>query len=689
MPLPDNAIEILRAESAKMRRLIDYRRPFDSQRAEFYRQYMGHRQPQMFPDGITQRANSYAKYPWNNVETIVSRVHDAFFSYDDWFEARGVGAQDGTAAEKMTLVLKKQLKKANVISCFEDIVRTIAIYGHGGMKVDWDWGFDWVNYMEPVLAKDEIGQPILQPNPQTGQPEPIILGMQPAVKQVSRNCPRFTPIDVYDLYVDPDGLTAAVVFDRTLGQLQAEMEGFRLANPTATEELYYPEALAELVTRLEKQKDPNAVIIRLAEIWDLTSNTVSILTAKDSESIAWKERRSAYRFASYESFRRPVYAGPEILLWSGYNQFAHKRIPILHTSYVRLPNEAYGIGAVEPIAEMTEAMSQMVNMIRDNWNLGINRRYAYDINADIDHNALNRFNTPGGKVAVDGDPSRVIMPLPTHTPERGDYSIIELYRNLIEMTSGISEFYSGGTGGPGGNSTATGISAIIGESNYKFRMFIRNLEVYIMQPLLTICASMVQQYLPDDIEVALTDEAAGIPKFMQVSPEELVGNFSYDLVAANYVTNEVVRQRNLLAWGNMAAQSPYLNQFEGLKALGKAFKIPNMERLLKSEEQVAQEEQQAMQMQMQQEAAMDDREHKQRLEEILLTGAVGAQRARTQAATRGGVSKSGGSGSSGTRGRPRTKQAEGQIPGADIDSLARELGSDGMGLRNLGTGKFG
>ena len=680
MPVENNADTILQQESAKMRRLIDYRRPYDAKRSLLYRQYLGQRDALMFPDGVTQRANTFAQYPWSNVETIVSRVHDAYFSYDDWFETRGVGANDSGSADNMTTVLKKMLKDADLISAVEDLVRTIAIYGHGGLKVDWDWGYDVVTYKEPVPAIDpETQQLIIDPN--TGQP--IILGYKPASRQIPRNRPRFTPIDIFDLYVDPDGLTAAVVFDRTLGQLKAEYTGYKLTHPDEGDELYYAKGLQELENKLAKEKDPDSVIIRVAELWDYPANTVTIVTAQDVESIAWKERRASYRFASYGAFRRKVYGGPAVMLYTGANQFNHKRIPILHTSYVRLPNEPYGIGAIEPISEMTEAMSQFINMIRDNWNLGINRRYAYDVNANIDHDSLNRFNTPGGKVAVDGDPSKILMPLPTHTPDRGDYSIIELYKNLIETTSGISDFYSGRSSNAGGNTTATGITSIIGESNFKFRMFIRNLEVYIMQPLLKMCSSMVQQYLSDQIEVLITDEPPAIPKAVNISPEELIGNFSFDLVAANYVTNEVVKQRNLLAFQNLAVQSPFWNQYEGLKELAKVFKIPNRNRLLKTPEVVAEEQRQQLEQQLQLEQLHDLREHNQRLEEIKLTGKMAAEKARATASSKEG-------GSDKKDGRPRTRQFEGPIPGSDITTVSRELGqADGIGMRGLGSGNMG
>src|SRR4029077_5025430 len=112
---------------------------------------------------------------------------------------------------------------------------------------------------------------------------------------------------------------------------------------------------------------------------------------------------------------------------------------------------------------------------------------------------LNSFNVPGGKVGVSGNPNDVILPLPMKTPNAQHYQILELYKGMIEQTSGVSDFYSKGVGSPKGNRTATGINQVIGESNFRFKLFIRNLELDIWQPMLEMVSSMILQFLPDQI----------------------------------------------------------------------------------------------------------------------------------------------------------------------------------------------
>jgi hypothetical protein len=661
-----------------LRRMRYFRKQYDSRRAYFYRQYLGQRDERKYPDNVTPRANSYVPYPLSNVETIVSRILDAFFSYEDWFEGKPRSSMDDGAAEKMQIVLQQLLKRSGLIPAIEALVRNIAIYGHAGIKVDWDWDFDMVTYAQAIYAQNpETGEPILQPVPDinTGQMtlQPVIMGYVPGQKPVLRNRPKFIPIDVYDLLVDPDGGITAHLVERTLGAMKREQTMSMMAaqQDPSKKPVYAPQAFQQLVTRVTQATNspdnPDDTVIRLAEFWNEYDQTQSVITfGEDAEAISWKDLRASYRAAGYSPYKRKVYAGVPLLLYHGEIPFMHKRNPILHTSFIKIPNEIFGLGAIEIISDLSESLNKMVNMITDNWNLGINRRFAYDVGADIDHDALNSFNVPGGKVGVSGDPSKVIMPLPFFTPQAGDYQVLDLYKGMIEMTSGVSDFYGKGVGSPTGNKTATGIQNVMQESNFRFKMFIRNLEVDILQPLLAMCASMVQQYISDPIEVQITGENPQIKKWITLAPEELVGSLDFDLVAANYASNRLIRQRNLMALANILMQSPFTNVYELQKEILKAFEIRNVDKLLITPPQVqmmqmAQQEQTIRMMML--EKAMD------------VEGKARIGQTKPQKTT-------------GKDGRPRTQQFEGEVPGAGLTSHIRDLAQN-MGGNALGMGGMG
>lgn len=595
-----------------LQRMRNFRRPYDQRRAYFYRQYIGQRDRRMFPDNLTPRSNTFVPYPQSNVDAIVGRVHDAFFSVEEWIEARPKGGSPEQAWQ-MQQVMLTLMKKAQAIKAIELLTRDCGIYGHCGLKVDWDWDYDVVTgpepmyQMQPVL--DNQGQPIQKfdadGNPTGEQVQmpvmgqdgnPIQIGTNLVSKRVPRNCPKFIPIDIYDLLLDPDGKQKAHVMELSWGEMCRSYE----SNP----KLYYPEAMADLTQKLSqyRKEDRDGIIIRMAEFWDDTNKTTTLVTfGEDADAIGWKDRRYQYRNASYSAYKRRVYNGPPVLLYTGPNPFAHKRIPILDLAYKPVKGDAYGIGLIETISDLCEGINVFVNMITDNWNLGINKRYAYDVQADIDHEQLRMGNSPGGLVGVVGNPSNIIMPIETYTPAQQDYMIVDLYKNMVEMGSGIDDFYGKGVGASGSNDTASGISQIISQSGYVFKLFIRRMELEILQPMCEMVASMIQQFGSEEVEYSITNAPPGIPKWGRVSLENLLGFYEFDFVCANYATGKATKQRNLMAFYNLAQQSPYCNQGEFLREIGRSLDLPFMNRLLKTDDQVSQESQSATQARQQEE----------------------------------------------------------------------------------------
>ena len=696
----------------QLQRMRNFRRPYDQRRSYYYRQYIGQRDRKLYPDNQTPRSNTFVPYAASNVEAVVSRVHDAFFSVDPPLEVRAKGGSDD-AADKMQKVQLTCMHRAKWVKQVELLTRDICIYGHVGVKVDWDWDTDTVTGPEPVFAM----QPFLDANTQQpildtqGQPvmipvrgpdgQPVQIGTRMVNMTVPRNCPKLIPIDIYDLLIDPDEKIVAHVTEISWGELCRQV--------AAKPDLYFPDAIAELTRRLSQYKalDRAGIIIRMAEVWDDTDKTVTQITfGEDADAIGWKDRRYQYRNASYSAYKRRVYNGPPVLLYTGPNPFAHKRIPILHTGYIKVKGDVYGIGLIEKISDLNEGINVFVNMITDNWNMGINRRYAYDVQVDIDHDQLDMGNVPGGKVGVVGDPSKAIMPFPVFTPDAGAYMIVDLYKGLIEMQSGISDFYAKGVGSPTGNRTSSGISQVINESGYIFKLLIRNMEQDILQPMMEMVGSMIQQFGSDEMEYSITNAAPGIPKYGRVPLASLIGNYEYDFVAANYATGKVVKQRNLMAFYNLAAKSPYAIQGEFLREIGIAMEIPNMNRLLKSDQQV-QMEQQAMQQRQQEQAIIEklmdtegkllekgisrkDRKPGEQIDPLTEHAHATQKQIEDFLLEQAGIPVEAGPPQMGPNpeGRPRESQFEGQIPGggaSDQDrGFAQSMSSNALGTAGNG-----
>lgn len=694
---------ILQNATTTFRRLLNFRRPFDALRLQYFMKYMSKKNSTYFPDNITKRAGTTVPYAYSNVEEINARVQDAFFQVEPWLEVRPRNAMtSANSAETMEALILYMLRKADFPRIFEAFTRNCLMYGHGALKVDWDWDFDTVSWPQAIFVTDPAtGQQI--PDPQTGKP--LVRGYQTTTKQVPRMCPKFTALDIYDFLVDPDGGITAHLVETTWAQLKRETQ--------LKPDLYFPEAIQQIAAFMESVPDADNWIIRFAEIWNDYDKTCTIITTEDRDAIAYKDTRAAIRSTGgYTAYKRNVFLKSPILLWHGPNQFMHQRSPILNTGYVKIPNEVYGMGAIEPSIDTNDALDRFTNMIADNWNLGINRRYAYDANMEIDHEALNSFNVPGGKVGVLGNPNEAIMALPFFTPEPKDYQILDIYKSFIELSSGVSDFYNKGVGTGGDNSTASGINSIIQESTHRFKLFIRNLELDIVTPALQMVATMIQQFTTDQWEMMLMSAPPEIQRLGEMAPDQLVGSFSFDIAAANYTSNKTIRQRNFLAFYQQAAQTPYWNQYEGLKEAGKVFEIRNIGRLLNDPNMVQMNSQ--MQQQQQTRSALLDKlleiegkmlvaeartvsnegpnpgqDHALRAQEVIeeylrtlgdLPGAHQGQAPQQHMTPPGSP-----------EGRPRTAQHEGPLPGMGTTGMAREIaqarGKNATGLAGLEPGQ--
>lgn len=577
-------------------RMRNFRRPYDSRRDALYSQLIGYAPRRTFPDKKTPRSNVFVPYPFANFDQVRAVIMEALFMTDPPFECLPRGLKDSDSSLAMQRVLELMvLQKGKLRRVMNEFVGGLSVYGFYSMYCGWDWDYDTVPDWEVRPAVNPDGSFVL--DMATGQPR---LQRVPVRRKVPRNRPLYETIDIYDLLIDPDRTHIARLFDKTLPQMLREQEMAQAAGQT----LYADDALATLIDYLKDKPDGETTLIHIAELWDVINNQVTLLTApNDQEVLSYKDHRFANRSASVSMWRRTTCDKEPILLSPKTdNPFLHCKVPILYANYTKLPGEVFGMGVIEPVASMVEHLNNMVRAIEDNWNMGVNTRYAIDLDRNIDLEGLQLANVPGGLVGVYGNVNDVMKELPTHTPTAGDYSILPLFQQMIETGSGQSDFYSRGVGTPQGNETATGITSVIAQASKRLVGVVQQIEEDIVEPILQITASNIQQYITDEIEVRITDEMPAIPKiqseFLQIAPADLAGSFDFRLMGSLYMENRMVQQANALKLAEVLAGSPYVKHPQAEWELMRLFRIPYPNRLLKTEEEVQQEQLMLLQQQL-------------------------------------------------------------------------------------------
>ena len=594
-----------------VQRLMSFRRPYESRWGELYRHLMSKPIHRTYANG-DPRSNVFSPFPYNNVNFIRNFVCDALFSMDPPFEVLPGGKADDMAAMKMQAVLGKlAVRDVKLRSIISEYVSGLATYGFYALDCGWDWDMDFIYEMvDQFVPPDASTDPrLIGQDPQTGQPlvidpmtgQPLMQRVQ-QLKGIPRNRPKYTPLDIFDVAIDPDRAYVAKFFDKTVPQMERENQ----VAAAAGFDLYNPQALARLKNEVFSEGDTERTrnaLVHICELWNATDGTFSLFTSpEDLTALSFKDQRYGHRTATYTGFRRTLASTASVLLGRGYNPYAHCKVPILYGNFTKLPGEVYGMGVIEPNFNATEMFNAAMSMIMDNWNIGVNPRYAYDATRDIDMTDLLQANQPAGLVGVYGNPSNVLMPLPTHTPDPGAYNVLPIFQQMIESTANISDAYQRGIGSTTGNKTATGISSVIAQSNKGVTQLVYQLCEDVIHPLLQMTASNIQQFLTDEIEVRITDDQPAIPKlnsqFLRISKEDIKGHFDFRIVGAAYMEDRFTLQANARMLTETAAKvaPQYLRPGTALEELYRISRIPYPSRFLRSEEEVQAEKQQQMMM---------------------------------------------------------------------------------------------
>jgi len=660
---------------ALLQRMYSFRRPLEARWDALHKHLVGYAPTPTFPDG-SARANVVVPYDFSNVRHVRASVTEALFGLDPPFETLPAGRADEEAARHMQPVLELMaLRRGRLRAAFSDFTGMLATYGWASFDVGWDWDcdlvYDWVD--RPVQPGPGTPPGLVGQDPQSGQPLVLhpLTGM-PAMERVRvltpvpRNRPKYTALDVYDVLVDPDGACVAKLYDKTIPQMIRE----NMIAKAAGYELYSEDALQALARKVlengDTAEDRNA-ILRVAEVWNVIDGTFTLsVTDEDLSSLNYKDQRYVNRSTTYTQYRRRIARVENTLLAAGYNPYAHCRVPVLFTSYTKIPGEVYGMGVIEPVYGLTEALNGNLSRLADKLNIGLNQRFIYDASRNVDLGDLQDVNVPNALIASYGDPSNYLYEIPVTVPTPGDYGLLPLYQSAIEVGANVSDAYHRGVGTPTGNSTATGIQSVIQESNKGISLLVRQVSEDILEPALQMTASNIQQFITDEIEVRITDEPPMIPKvqsqFLAVKPSDLAGNYDFRIPGAVYMENRFVLQNNARMLFEMKAKlfPEWIKPAESMEELDRIHRIPYPHRFVKTQEEVDAERAQ----QFQQQAIL-----------AAITGNAEVEKEKVKASAKGG-----GSERSSTPKRPQKTVDE---TTGGTRQFAQRMGSNALGTGGL------
>ncbi|MGE0200341.1 MAG: portal protein [Candidatus Melainabacteria bacterium] len=426
------------------------------------------------------------------VEAIHTNLLNAMFPADEkFFSVLGQTEADHRQAQQIEEFLRNKLDETRFFEKYALFLKQAIITGNSVAAVPWRRETQHRRQRIPVqLMGVTVGQ-------QTRWQEEILY-----------NGPDFEVIDIFDFLIDPDGGNldnAAVIrrVTRSLAYLKSTgaYENLDKLQPLATA----PE------TDFNKQSRRTAFGIDPSPQGDDSLNNDDIELLEYWGDLVVDGTR-------YDNHVCVVANQTEIIRFEP-NPYHYGKKPFVFTTFIPVPNEVYGIGAIEKSLGLQHAINTLTNQKLDVINLSINNPFTYLINDDVfDPDAI--VTRPGALIPVKShDTLRPIQYLNNFTVAFNE--IADLKAEVQEAT-GALKFFTGGDPRNDTQRTATEVSALVSGGTQKFSYFIAHLQKTSLEPYLRWVFEQAKQLLsePETIRIVNTD---GSLSFETMNPGDLQG----------------------------------------------------------------------------------------------------------------------------------------------------------------------
>jgi len=217
-----------------------------------------------------------------------------------------------------------------------------------------------------------------------------------------------------------------------------------------------------------------------------------------------------------------------------------KRRPYAKVDFYKRAGQIYGIGLIELIYNITKEIDALNNMAVD-FGLISSMPFGY-IRASASTGNVAIPIEPGALVPLDNPSQDVFFP---NLGNKGGWASgqINFLYSIIERLTGLNDITYGSMSSQGAARTASGVRALVGESNTNLDIFLRRLNRG-MKKVYKQMLALIQEKMPPGLEFRITgDDGAGY--FRQVrTRDEIAGTYDFSLEPNSSASNPQIKMQN-------------------------------------------------------------------------------------------------------------------------------------------------
>mgnify|MGYP001226706700 CR=1 FL=1 len=562
---------------ARFRYADDWRKQYDEIAVRCYKAYVGWRNEVPRDEhGNPIRSNLHIPRTYEQIDTWRARLVASFWSSHPYIDflprptrggVPGVVAVNHENAKIASALLDQQLDQNSIVKVFYDWATELLIFPAAVMAVGWRY------------ETRKIQRPILIPRIEVdsnGLPQLVQQLAIQETEQVVWDDNEISLVDYWDFWADPRGRdidNCRFVFHREWLTRDALEERLELLASTGLGTVYSLDwdELKEAGSELEEGRwRPMSEVGLTPETrqghWD------------EDEPIQGHTGQLVEVLHYWEDERHAILVNRKAVAYDGPNPYwRHGKKPFVVQSFEPLPNQFYGMSAVQIILHLQEETNTIRNQRIDNVSFVLNRMWKVRRSADLSEDEI--VSRPGGLIPLD-DPERDLIPVDTPDVTASSYNEEMMVKQDMENAIATPPAVRG----VGDQRDRTAREIMVLSSNAAVR-FENKLKVYeeAIKRLAYLMDCNNQQFIDTGRLVRMFGED-GTMAWRWVEPEQLVGEYDYRPtgMATDPAASKEIRRRQLTEMMQVARamQIPFIDYYELTKMWLESFDVRAVQRLL-------------------------------------------------------------------------------------------------------------
>ena len=552
----------------------EYRQQYEEKAIDWYKAFIGYNEDRNVEEG---KSNLHIPKTYEIVDTIRARILSSFFDKRPYIEFTTMPefgdvrsfAVNEDKAEVAAAFVDEQLEKNNVASVMYDFVTSMLIFPSGFLGVGWRYEKENIKRKTKVPIADQFGS-------YTGKWKWGVVESEEVIWDDNE----IFNIDFFDFWGDPDSSDiddARAVFHREF-VTKKELEDKLQLMADVGEGIIY-DVDVDKIPPHSSSKDRSRYK-RLSAVGITSSDRDPFKNSKDD---SFGEKETVELLHYWEDDRHAILVNRQEVIYDGPNPYwRHRKKPFVKATFDQLPNEFYGLSAVQLIYDMQEELNTMHNQRMDNVNMLINQMWKKRRSADISDEDL--ISRPNGIIEVDNmdDLEQIAM---GDLPQSAFVSEEKL-TGEVQRVLGTPANVRGAQSSRDQSATEANITAESAQTRFgaKIRLF-EKVGIYRMAMMMDLNN---QQFINDQRAARIDPEDRN--NWQTIDPGDLIGEFDYSPATSSVeaAANKDLRREQLteIIGFLMQAQVPFINYQKLIEEWLSEYDIKNPEKFMIPEDQL-------------------------------------------------------------------------------------------------------